>query len=121
MKMPPDPRPRTREENDEHRLVGQRCADCGTVNATARARCPDCRGELVEAPFGPGGHVWSATVVRIPVPGRQPPYAVAYVDLDGGPRVLAHVAEVTEAPVPGTAVRLTGSNELGDVMVEVAS
>ncbi|MTV26388.1 hypothetical protein FTX61_13325 [Nitriliruptoraceae bacterium ZYF776] len=119
MRPPPDPRPRTETGSDGAVLVGQRCAGCGTVNATARARCPDCRGELHPARFGPGGRVWSATVVRIPVPGRQPPYAVAYVDLDDGPRVLAHVTNVEDAPTPGTRVRLTTSNDHGDVVVEV--
>jgi uncharacterized protein len=119
MKMPPDPRPRVIAEADGHVLHGQRCTDCGSRNAVARARCPDCRGELAPATYGPSGTVWSSTVVRIPVPGRTPPFALAYVDLAEGPRVLAHVAGVDE-PVPvGTSVQLSAPNEHGDVVVEV--
>lgn len=52
--------------------------------------------------------MWSATVVRIPVAGRTPPYALAYVDLDDGPRVLAHVVAGNgdTAPSVGARVRL---------------
>ena len=70
---------------------------------------------MTEAEFGPDGTVWSATVVRIPVPGRMPPYALAYVDLDDGPRVLAHADDAV--PI-GARVRLKESTD-GDVRVEV--
>lgn len=72
------------------------------------------------ATFGPSGTVWSSTVVRIPVQDRQPPYVVAYVDIDDGPRVLAGVAALTDmaAPRPGSRVRLVEPTG-GDLMVEV--
>ena len=76
--------------------------------------------------FGPSGTVWSSTVVRVPVPGRTPPYGLAYVDLDNGPRVLAHVADAgtdtgTERVPPGTRVTIVGETLDGDVLVAVAS
>lgn len=89
-------------------VVGARCTRCGHRVAFARPRCPACRGPVEAAEFGPGGTVWSSTVVRIPVPGREPPYALAYVDLDDGPRVLTHL-DGTAAPDVGTRVRLTAS------------
>lgn len=71
-------------------------------------------------------------MVRVPVPGRTPPYGLAYVDLDDGPRILAHVADdvadhgtVDGSPVervaPGTRMRVSGSTDLGDVQVETVS
>lgn len=61
--------------------------------------------------------------MRIPVPGRTPPYALAYVDLDDGPRVLAHVVHARgrhDTPVPiGSRVRLLVSTEDDDVQAEV--
>jgi uncharacterized OB-fold protein len=54
-------------------------------------------------------------VVRVPVPGRTPPYALAYVDLDDGPRVLAHADDAV--PI-GARVRLAESAQ-GDVRIEV--
>jgi len=95
-------------------VIGRRCHSCGEVAAFAWPRCPACGGPVDEAEFGPEGTVWSATVVRVPVPGRTPPYALAYVDLDDGPRVLAHTAEVFAI---GARVRLLESVD-GDVQVE---
>ncbi len=65
-------------------------------------------------------------MVRVAVPGRTPPYGLAYVDLDDGPRILAHVADSRSAdddPIvrvaPGARVQLAGATELGDVLVTV--
>ncbi|MGV0739732.1 OB-fold domain-containing protein [Mycobacterium syngnathidarum] len=76
---------------------------------------------MTEAVFGPTGTVWSSTVIRIPIPGRTPPYGIAYVNLDDGPRVTVHTAaDPADGPVPvGTRVRISGTNDTGDVEVEV--
>jgi uncharacterized OB-fold protein len=61
--------------------------------------------------------------VRVPVPGRTPPYGLAYVDLDDGPRLLAHVHQPdddgadTARLAPGTRVSLIGATDVGDVLV----
>lgn len=73
-------------------MEGRRCTSCGEVTAHPWPACPACGGAVEQARFGPEGTVWSATLVRIPTPGRTPPYGLAYVDLDDGPRVLAHTA-----------------------------
>ncbi|OSY43146.1 MULTISPECIES: Zn-ribbon domain-containing OB-fold protein [Pseudonocardia] len=104
-----DPRPRIVAAPDGAGLVtGVRCADherCPGRAAFDWPACPSCGGAVEPAEFGPGGTVWSSTVVRIPVPGRTPPYPLAYVDLDDGPRVLAHTTE--QQPI-GARVRLLG-------------
>lgn len=100
-------------------LAGARCPACGYVTATAHPRCPECYCPLEEAVFGPGGRVWASTVVRVPVPGRVPPYGLAYVDVDDGPRVLAHTGGDVPLAV-GSRVRLAGLTAEGDVRVEPA-
>jgi uncharacterized protein len=116
-----DPRPRVAQRPEGPRLLGQRCPACGYVAAVRRPWCPECRGPLEAAEFGPRGVVWPSTVVRIPVPGRTPPYALAYVDLKDGPRVLAHVVDAQE-PVPiGTEVDVVAREGESDVYVEVLS
>lgn len=109
-----DPRPRVVQgEDGTARLAGMRCASCGYAVAFERPACPVCAGTVIEELFGPSGTVWSSTVVRVPTPTRTPPYALAYVDLDDGPRILAHLAgEVAAAP--GTRVRLIGLSPEGD-------
>lgn len=114
-----DPRPQVVDADDGPAVAGVRCTACGHPSAFPRPRCPACRGPVVPALFGPTGRVWSSTVVRIPVPGRTPPYALAYVDLDDGPRVLAG-AEGDAALAMGTPVRLLPADPAGDVRVAVA-
>ncbi len=81
-------------------------------------RCPVCgRDSMSPATFGPKGTVFSSTVLRIQIPGRTPPFTLAYVDLDDGPRILAHVNGPDEVLVPGSRVALSGWNEQGDPVV----
>lgn len=98
------------------RVVGARCRSCGYPTAPATPRCPVCFGPQGEAGFGPGGTVWSATVVHLAVGGRTPPYALAYVDLDDGPRVLACLDEPATPP-QGTRVAVVGHDAGGDLVV----
>lgn len=117
-----DPRPEIRRTTDgDQVVVGRRCRTCAETVAYPWPRCPACGSEVEPASFGPRGTVWSSTVVRIAVPGHTPPYALAYVDLDDGPRVLAHVVGASTAePAPiGGRVRLTASSGDGDLQVEV--
>lgn len=117
----PDPRPRPDPERPGT-FVGARCLDCGYPSWWAAPRCPACNGTFEPATFGPRGIVWSSTVVRVPVPGRTPPYALAYVDLDHGPRLLVHVRQDADdigRVAPGTPVEIVGTSDTGDPLVEV--
>jgi uncharacterized protein len=105
-----DPRPVVVAGRAGEGLIdGRRCTACAEPTAFAWPACPACGGPVEPARFGPGGTVWSATVVRIPVADRTPPYALAYVDLDEGPRVLAHSADAL--PV-GARVRVRDTAEV---------
>ena len=111
-----DPRPVVVESAAGAQVAGVRCEACGYAVATTRPRCPVCHGPVAPESFGPGGVVWSSTVVRVPVPGRTPPYALAYVDLDGGgPRVLAHTPGDAPATIGGR-VLLGAKNADGDLV-----
>ena len=112
----PDPRPQVRERDGVVTLPASTCGACGYVVAGTVATCARCGGETAASDAGPRGRVWAATVVRIPVPGRTPPYGLAYVDLDDGPRVLAHFA-AEAAPAVGSTVALAPQSEAGDLTV----
>lgn len=122
MEERPDPRPRLIARDGGAVVAGQRCTACGYAVALPRPRCPRCRGELEPAEFGPGGAVWSSTVVHLPVAGMEPPYGLAYVDLDEeGPRILVHAADAS-APLPvGAQVTLGGPDERGNPTAEVSA
>lgn len=66
--------------------------------------------------FAGTGVVWSRTTINIAVGDHVPPYTVAYVDLDNGPRILAHVAGGNVDV--GARVRLVGPTPGGDPRVE---
>ena len=90
-------------------LYGARCSACGHALALRVARCTRCRAAALEAArFGPDGTVWSTTTLHVAGGGRTAPYTLAYVDLDDGPRVLAHVAGGRVAV--GARVRLAGTD-----------
>jgi uncharacterized OB-fold protein len=114
----PDPRPGVVDARDgAWLLAGARCTVCGYPTVEVLDRCPVCGGAAVPAEFGPGATVFAATVLRVPVPGREPPYALAYVDVDDGPRILAHVDRTDAALVPGARVALVGRTAEGDPLV----
>lgn len=100
------------------RVPGVRCTSCGYVAAFEWPRCPLCRGRVDAAAFGPEGVIWSSTVVHAGVPGRESPYALAYVDLDRGPRVLAHTPGASPAAI-GRRVRLCAVAPNGDIRAVV--
>lgn len=110
-----DPRPVV----TDLRVHGVVCETCGLAMATARPRCAECRSSVTAAEFGPEGSVFASTIVRIAVADRVPPYALAYVNLDNGPRVLAHVVGPLDLPPQvGGRVRLLPQVD-GDLRVEV--
>lgn len=111
-----DPRPVVNGD----KVVGARCAQCRYPTAPAAPWCPACNSrDLQPAEFGPGGTVWASTLVHIPVGRWTPPYAMAYLDLDDGPRVIAHLDQ-PKIEKAGTRVRIAGADESGDLVVQIA-
>lgn len=100
-------------------MDGTRCTRCRYPLADRSERCPDCGAATEPTHFGPFGTVFAATVLRVPVPGRTPPYGLAYVDVDDGPRILAHTDATDVAFAPGTRVRFAGTTAEGDPLVTV--
>jgi len=117
-----DPRPEVAHGPDGDRVVGSRCEACGYRLAIKLEHCPACREPLSAAVFGPGGRIWAVTSVHISVQERPTPYVLAYVDLDDGPRILAHVhADPAAVPSVGDRVVLAGLTSAGDPLVRPTS
>ena len=106
-----DPRPTV----DGRRVVGVRCAACGHVAASPDRRCRRCSAAVDPDHFSPDGVVWAAATVHLAVDHRRPPFILAYVDLDHGPRILTLVEGEIEPDV-GTRVSIVGQ-QAGDVVV----
>ena len=90
----------------EPRLIGTRCADCGTVTFPGQQSCSRCTGTALRAtPLATRGHLWTWTIQAFePKPpyaadGPFRPYGVGYVELaaeDGDGTVLVE-SRLTEA------------------------
>lgn len=115
-----DPRPVVVQEGGRHLVAGARCVACGHALARATPRCTRCRGPLQAERFGPEGVIWAATVVHIAAePGGEVPYALAYVDLDAGPRLLVRLGTGGRRPAIGDRVRLTAPTPDGNAAGEL--
>jgi len=74
----------------------RRCDACGAVQTFPQEICPGCSSHAIAwHPSGGQGTVYSLTVVtRAPTDAFRPlvPYTIVLVDLDDGPRMMAHGA-----------------------------
>lgn len=79
----------------EHRLVVQRCTDCGTTRFPPRPLCNHCLGRRAEwIPSTGRGHVYSYNVmhqVYHPAFRDEVPYAVLLVELEEGCRIVSNL------------------------------
>ncbi|MCR6672616.1 Zn-ribbon domain-containing OB-fold protein [Devosia ginsengisoli] len=72
------------------RFLIKRCTSCGETHWFPRTMCPFCWSEKTEWVEASGaGTIYSWTVMR----RAKPPYAVAYVELAEGPRMLTNIVE----------------------------
>jgi uncharacterized OB-fold protein len=104
------------ETKDGARLIGSRCATCGTpyFPKVDFCRYPGCGGSRIEeAGFGPDGTIWSCAIQDYPPPPPArfdkpyKPYAMAVVDLADGLRVLGQIkTEDIRSVRPDTPVTL---------------
>ena len=77
------------------RLLVQRCAGCGGHQLYPRPFCIGCQSDDVEwVPAAGTGTVYTMTTVHMEVgPDLEPPYVVAVVELDEGPRLLTNLLD----------------------------
>lgn len=83
----------------ERRLVVQRCKSCGHHQFYPRPFCLSCEATSLEWVEAKGsGTIYSLTTIRLPVTEElPPPYLLALVDLDEGPRLLTNIEGETAA------------------------
>jgi uncharacterized OB-fold protein/acyl dehydratase len=79
----------------------QRCPTCGRLRHPPGPMCPSCGAEKQDWVVAAGrGTVFSYVVHHHPkVPGKQPPFVVALVELDEGVRMLGELIDVDPASV----------------------
>jgi len=86
-----------REIPQRYRLEAAKCKSCGLVAFPPRIICPNCKGRTFETiALNDEGKLLSYTVIRVASEkfSKQTPYAVGIIELDGGVRITAQIADV---------------------------
>ncbi|WP_431937992.1 Zn-ribbon domain-containing OB-fold protein [Nocardia grenadensis] len=114
-RSPVDPRPVGAETDGAVTITGWRCVSCAHPLTREVLRCPLCRGGVEPTTFATSGVVWASTCLRVRVPGYPPPFAVAYLTLDDGPRILVHTPGDSPVP-PGRRATVIAVSPAGDLI-----
>jgi len=77
----------------------QKCGACNQVYFPPRPFCPRCASVAVEV-FRASGRasLYSYVIHHRPVPGFVPPYSIAVVQLEEGPRMMTNIVDVAQTP-----------------------
>ena len=77
----------------------QRCDACANVYFPPRPFCPACASRKVSVFKASGkAKLYSYVIHHRPVPGFTPPYAIAVVELDEGPRMMSNIVDCPQTP-----------------------
>ena len=98
----PQPTPETQHFWDGTRageIRLQRCDSCAHTYFPPRPFCPACGARKVSV-IKASGRAWlfSYVIHHRPVPGFTPPYAIAVVELEEGPRMMTNIVECPQTP-----------------------
>ena len=100
----------------DHRLLLSHCRDCGRHEYYPRPFCTGCGSRAIDLAEASGrGTLYAFTLVQREVnPRFSPPYTLALVELEEGPRMLSHLINCPTADVRcGLAVRLVWRDDNG--------
>lgn len=111
----------TVEGDGPNTVSGLRCTECGELRQDeSLMRCPVCWNDsLVQVRFPACGAVHTYTTMIRPMPGFDPPYMVALVDLDCGIRVMGTVETSSPSTVRGGTRVIGVEREAGNRSVAI--
>lgn len=77
----------------------QRCSSCEKVYFPPRPWCPACASREVDD-FAASGRatLYSYVIAARPAPGFEPPYSIAVVELEEGPRMMTNIVDCPQTP-----------------------
>jgi hypothetical protein len=77
----------------------QRCEACTHVYFPPRPFCPQCGAREVSVVRASGRAIlYSYVIHHRPTPGFTPPYSIAVVQLEEGPRMMTNIVDVAQTP-----------------------
>ena len=98
----PAPTPETRhfwEGTKAGELRLQRCDSCSHTYFPPRPFCPKCAARKVSVVKAAGkAKLHSYVIHHRPAPGFTPPYAIAVVELEEGPRMMTNIVGCPQTP-----------------------
>jgi uncharacterized OB-fold protein len=84
---------------DAGELRLQRCNSCSKTYFPPRPFCPACGNREVTVFKASGkGFLYSYIIHHRPAPGFTPPYSIAVVELDEGPRMMTNIVDCPQTP-----------------------
>src|SRR5215470_9157085 len=102
MRPLPVPTPETKhfwEGTRAGELRLQRCDDCRHAYFSPRPFCPKCASRKVSIVRSSGrATLFSYVIHHRPTPGIAPPYAIAVVELEEGPRMMSNIVGRPQTP-----------------------
>ena len=98
----PQPTPETQHYWDGAKrgeLLLQTCNSCSHTYFPPRPFCPECGSRDVKVVQASGkGRLYSYIINHMKAPGYEPPFAVAVVELEEGPRIMTNILECEPTP-----------------------
>lgn len=98
----PQPTPETQHYWDGAKrgeLLLQTCNSCNHTYFPPRPFCPECGSRDVAVVKASGkGRLYSYIINHMKAPGYEPPFAVAVVELEEGPRIMTNILECEPTP-----------------------
>ena len=80
-------------------LLLQRCDACDHAYFPPRPFCPECASREVSVFQASGkGRLYSYVINHMKSPGFEPPYAIAVVELEEGPRLMSNILGCPATP-----------------------
>lgn len=100
----------TRAIPQRYRLEAGKCKSCGKIAFPPRLVCPKCRGrEFEKVRLSENGKIVTFTTIRVAPKQftQEAPYTIGVIELDGGARLTAQIADCKPEDVEiGKPVRL---------------
>ncbi|MCX7384357.1 MAG: OB-fold domain-containing protein [Alphaproteobacteria bacterium] len=98
----PQPTPETKhfwEGTQAGEIRLQKCDECANVYFPPRPFCPACASRSVSVFKASGkARLFSYVIHHRPAPGFTPPYAIAVVELEEGPRLMTNIVNCPQTP-----------------------
>jgi uncharacterized OB-fold protein len=77
----------------------QRCMSCEAFYFPPRPFCPSCHSDQIEVVKACGrASLYSYVINHRPSPGFEPPYSIAVVELEEGPRMMTNIVGCRQTP-----------------------